>query len=142
MRRKSFYILNCGFTFSTLNFKFSPCSYALAPSPLTSTKDYVRKNKLFLQNEPKFRKVKLNVNKVLAKDYDRMDTWSIGKNEPKTNPNEPKLKKAKMNVTSIITVGYENMSNWAICENEPNSNPNKPNFRRPTYSLTGPGPNS
>ncbi len=57
---------------------------------LRSTKDYVRKNKLFLQNEPKFRKVKLNVNKVITRDYDRMDTWSIRKNEPKTNPNEPK----------------------------------------------------
>ncbi len=57
---------------------------------LRSTKVYVRKNKLFLQNEPKFRKVKLNVNKVLTKIYEQMDTWSIGKNEPKTNPNEPK----------------------------------------------------
>ncbi len=46
--------------------------------------------KLFLQNEPKSRKVKFNVNKVLTTDYDQMDTWSIGKNEPKTNPNEPK----------------------------------------------------
>ncbi|MHC4546505.1 MAG: hypothetical protein ACYTDW_12875 [Planctomycetota bacterium] len=55
-----------------------------------------------------------------------MDTWSIGKNEPKrtqnepkTNPNEPKSKKAKMNVTAALTKGYENMTNWAICENEP-----------------------
>ncbi|MHC4110424.1 MAG: hypothetical protein ACYSUY_05070 [Planctomycetota bacterium] len=53
---------------------------------LRSTKDYVRKNKLFMQNEPKFRKVKLNVNEVLTTDYDKMDTWSIRKNEPKTNP--------------------------------------------------------
>jgi hypothetical protein len=45
---------------------------------------------LFMQNEPKFRKVKFNVTKVLTTDYDLMDTWSIGKNEPKTNPNEPK----------------------------------------------------
>ncbi len=43
-----------------------------------------------MQNEPKFRKVKLNVNKVLTRDYVQMDTWSIRKNEPKTNPNEPK----------------------------------------------------
>jgi hypothetical protein len=42
--------------------------------------------KLFLQNEPKSRKVKLNVNNVLTKNYEQMDTWSIGKNEPKTNP--------------------------------------------------------
>jgi hypothetical protein len=60
------------------------------PSPLTSTKAYVRKNKLFMQNKAKFRKVKFNVNKVLTKDYGKMDTWSIRKNEPKTNPNEPK----------------------------------------------------
>jgi hypothetical protein len=60
------------------------------PRKRTSTKDYVRKNNLFMQNEPKFQKVKFNVTKVLTMDYDKMDTWSIGKNEPKTNPNEPK----------------------------------------------------
>jgi hypothetical protein len=53
---------------------------------LRSTKVYVRKNNLFMQNEPKFRKVKFNVTEVLTTDYDQMDTWSIGKNEPKTNP--------------------------------------------------------
>ena len=46
--------------------------------------------KLFMQNKAKFRKVKLNVNKVLTKDYEQMDTWSIGKNEPKRTQNEPK----------------------------------------------------
>jgi hypothetical protein len=39
-----------------------------------------------MQNEPKFRKSQMNVNKVLTMDYDKMDTWSSGKNEPKTNP--------------------------------------------------------
>ena len=53
--------------------------------------------KLFLQNEPKFRKVKLNVNEVLTRDYVQIDTWSIGKNEPKTNPNEPKMNPIKAN---------------------------------------------
>ncbi len=48
-----------------------------------------------MQNEPKIRKVKFNVTKVLTRNYDLMDTWSIRKNEPKTNPNEPKFKKAK-----------------------------------------------
>jgi hypothetical protein len=46
--------------------------------------------KLFLQNEPNFRKVKLNVNKGLTKDYEQMDTWSIRKKRTQTNPNEPK----------------------------------------------------
>jgi hypothetical protein len=53
---------------------------------LRSTKVYVRKNNLFMQNEANFQKVKFNVNNVLTKDYEQMDTWSIRKNEPKTNP--------------------------------------------------------
>ena len=56
------------FTFSTLNFKFSS---TFVESSLQII--------LFLQNEPKFRKVKFNVTKVLTKDYDKIDTWSIGK---------------------------------------------------------------
>jgi hypothetical protein len=84
--------------------------------------------KLFLQNEPKFRKVKLNVNKVLTSDYEQLDTWSIRKNEPKRTQNEPKFKKVKMNVTPIITVDYENKSNWAICENEAKTNPIQTQF--------------
>ncbi len=43
-----------------------------------------------MQNKANFRKVKFDVNRVLTKDYDQLDTWSIRKNEPKTNPNEPK----------------------------------------------------
>jgi len=35
--------------------------------------------KLFMQNKANFQKVKLNVNKVLTKDYEQMDTWSIRK---------------------------------------------------------------
>jgi hypothetical protein len=57
---------------------------------IRSTKDYVRKNNLFMQNEPKFRKSQMNVTALLTRKYDQMDTWSIRKNEPKTNPNEPK----------------------------------------------------
>jgi len=39
-----------------------------------------------MQNKAKFRKSQMNVNKVLTKNYEQMDTWSSGKNEPKTNP--------------------------------------------------------
>ena len=75
---------------------------------LRSTKVYVRKNNLFMQNKAKFRKVKFNVNKVLTRDYDRMDTWSIGTKQSQTKPNKAKFKKAEMNVTSYITKAYEN----------------------------------
>ena len=85
--------------------------------------------KLFMQNEPKFRKSQVNVNNLLTNAYEKMDTWSTGKNEPKTNPNEPKFKKAQMNVNKVLTKDYENISNWALYENEPKTNPNKPNFK-------------
>jgi hypothetical protein len=64
--------------------------------------------KLFMQNKANFRKVKLNVNNVLTKDYEQMDTWSIGKKQSQTKPNKAKFKKAKMNVTPYITVAYGN----------------------------------
>jgi hypothetical protein len=59
------------------SFAFSLKSYGIS-----STKEQVRKNKLFMQNEPNFRKVKFNVTKVLTTDYDQLDTWSIRKTKP------------------------------------------------------------
>jgi hypothetical protein len=58
---------------------------------------------LFLQNEPNFRKSQMNVSKVLVMDYEQMDTWSIRKNEPKTNPNEPKTNPILADKTPIRT---------------------------------------
>jgi hypothetical protein len=64
-----------------------------------------------MQNEPNFQKVKLNVNKVLTKDYDQMDTWSIRKNEPKTNPIRNQYEPKRTQLKPIK------------CQNKPNSNP-------------------
>ncbi len=108
------------FIFYILIFAFSLTSYGI-----NSTKDYVRKNNLFMQNEPKFQKVKLNVNNVLTTDYDQLDTWSIRKNEPKTNPNEPKTNPIKANQSQL----KPKQSQF-----KPNSNPNKPNFKSPKSS--------
>jgi hypothetical protein len=82
---KPFYILSCGFTFSTLNYKYA--------STLVESALQIH---LFMQNKAKFRKVKLNVNKVLTMDYEQMDTWSIGKNKPNTKPIQTQ-NKAKTN---------------------------------------------
>jgi len=66
---------------------------------------------LFMQNKAKSRKVKLNVNKVITRNYGQMDTWSIRKNKAKTNPNKAKTNPILANKTPIRT------------QNEPNSNP-------------------
>ncbi len=39
-----------------------------------------------MQNEPNFGKAQMNVNKVLTKDYKNKPNWTLGENEPKTNP--------------------------------------------------------
>ena len=54
---------------------------------------------LFMQNEPNFRKSQVNVTDLLIRNYEQMDTWSIRKNEPKTNPNEPKTNPILANKT-------------------------------------------
>ena len=68
---------------------------------------------LFMQNKAKFRKVKLNVNKVLIKDYEQKDTWSIRKKQSQTNPIQTQF---KPNINQIQS------------QYRPNSNPNKPNL--------------
>jgi hypothetical protein len=100
------------FAFCILIFAFSYQSMAPNPSPLAPNaivhKDlradkalYISRDTftnvmsalqihLFMQNKAKFKKVKSNVNNVLTKDYDQMDTWSIRKNEPKRSQNKPK----------------------------------------------------
>ncbi len=39
-----------------------------------------------MQNEPNFLESQMNVNKVLTKDYENKSNWTLGENEPKTNP--------------------------------------------------------
>ncbi len=64
---------------------------------LRSTKTYVRKNKLFMQNKANFQKVKFDENRVLTRDYVQMDTWSIRK----TKPIQSQLKPIKANSKPI-----------------------------------------
>jgi hypothetical protein len=42
-----------------------------------------------MQNKANFQKVKFDVNRVLTKDYDQMDTWSIRKTKPIQSQSKP-----------------------------------------------------
>ena len=46
----------------------------------------------FMQNKANFRKSQMNVNKVLTKDYEQIDTWSIGKNKANSKPIQTQFK--------------------------------------------------
>ena len=78
---------------------------------LRSTKVYVRKNKLFLQNEPNFRKSQVSLSVLLIGDYVQLDTWSIRKKQSQTKPNKPKTNPILANKTPERT------------QFKPNSNP-------------------
>jgi hypothetical protein len=38
------------------------------------------------QNEPKFKKAKMNVTYIITKDYENISNWAICENEPNTKP--------------------------------------------------------
>ena len=85
-----FYILSCGFTFSTLNFKFS-----------STFVERTLQIKLFMQNKPNFRKSQMNVNKVLTMNYEHWTLGYRGKNKPNSNPiqSQSKPKQTQSNPT-------------------------------------------
>jgi hypothetical protein len=63
----------------------------------------------FCSNKPNFRKSQMNVSDFITRNYERIDTWSSGKNKPNSNPIQSQFK--------------PNQS-----QNKPNTNPNKPNL--------------
>ena len=72
----------------------------------------------------------MNVNKVLTNNYEQMDTWSVGKNEPKTNPIEPNLSRRslwrsriKANIMPKQTQNEPNLSRRSLSRSRI-----KPNF--------------
>ena len=150
------------FAFSTLNFNFSSCfcAFLWLKNPfnqrlikdLRSTKAYVRKNKLFLQNKAKFRKVKLNVNNVLTKDYDQMDTWSIRTTKPiqsqfkanqsqlkpiqsQSKPKQTQFKPKQTQFLPAISMAGQcsTMLNCAICSANTSTGPGKFQESTDTY---------
>jgi hypothetical protein len=91
--RTTNYLLNTSDERQATCDEFAPfCTFLWLKNPrnlrlindLRSTKVYVRKNKLFMQNKANFKKVKLNVSPVNTKNYDQMDTWSIRITKPIT----------------------------------------------------------
>ncbi len=44
-----------------------------------------------MKNEPNFRKSQVNVNLYNTTNYEEKSDWTLGENEPKTNPIKPNL---------------------------------------------------
>ncbi len=85
---------------------------------------------LFMQNKANFRKVKLNVTKVITMDYEKKTLGQRGKTKPiKANQSQFKpIKANKMPKQSQSKPIKANLSQLKPikCQNKANSNPNKP----------------
>jgi len=85
-----------------------------------------------MQNKPKVKDAKMNVNIYNTMDYENKHNWTLGQNKPnqtqfKANSN-PISKIPKMNVNIYYITAYNNKTLLPRIQNKPNSNPNKPNF--------------
>jgi len=73
-----------------------------------------------MQNEPNFQKSQMNVNLYNTTDYKNKSNWTLGENEPKTNPIKANFRKAKMKLNFYLTKDYENLPLRRRGENKPN----------------------
>ncbi|HUS71646.1 MAG TPA: hypothetical protein VMY06_01160 [Sedimentisphaerales bacterium] len=93
----------------------------------------------------------MNVTNEMKKDYEQMDTWTIRKNEPKTNPIRTQtnpikanLQNARMNVNKVLTKNYGIILNWAIypkqTQTKPIQNQTNPTCSELVESISPPHP--
>ena len=81
-------------------------------APSTTVESPLQISYLFMQNEPNFQKVKMNINKVLSREYENKTLGERGKNEPKTNPNEANSNPIKANLKPKRTQNEPNRTQF------------------------------
>jgi len=71
---------------STTNYQLPITNYYNAYRTISTTVENPLQIHPFLTNKANFQKSQMNVNSLLTKDYDKMDTWWSGKNKANSNP--------------------------------------------------------
>ena len=49
----------------------------------------------------------MSVSTVLRMAYENKSNWTLGENEPKTNPIKPNCRKGKIDANCVVTKDYE-----------------------------------
>ena len=83
----------------------------------------------------------MNVTSLITVAYENKSNWTLGENEPNTNPNKPNLLDAQMNISSVLTKDYNNEQRTMNNERSCKTNPIKANFKPSACSFTEPSPN-
>ena len=94
---------SCSLTSKQRTHKFLVLLSPIAALHLSRT---LYKSALFMQNEPNFQKSQVNVTSLITVAYENKSNWTLGENEPNTNPIKANFRKARMNVNSLITKDY------------------------------------
>jgi len=80
-----------------------------------------------MQNEPKFKKARMNVTSDKTKDYDNWTLGERGKNEPKTNPKRTQMQKTKNERKYCFNKELQRkMNNEGLCKTNPKRTQNEP----------------
>ncbi len=60
-----------------------------------------------MQNKANFQKSQVDVNLYNTTDYENKSDWTLGKNEPKTNPIKANRRKGEIDAKCVFTKDYE-----------------------------------
>ncbi len=117
------------------------CCLWSANGPSTTVEDSLQ-IRLFLQNKPKVKYVKINISPFITSIYINLDTWLSGKNKPKTKPKQtqtkPNSEMPKMNVNIYYIEDYIKKIAFRPKQNKPKqtqSNPISNPIGRPSSVL-------
>jgi len=61
----------------------------------------------------------MNIKSFYTTDYENKSNWTLGENEPNTNPIKANFRKAQMNVNSFITKDYRKKDDFAVQKTNP-----------------------
>jgi len=105
------------YAFCLLLFPFSLIPFPFCEAGIFTLVESALQIRPFMQNKPNFQKSQMNVNLYNTTDYENIANWTLGKNEPKTNPIKANTNPIKANIMPKQT------------QYKPNTKPNKANFR-------------
>jgi len=98
---------------STTIYQLPITNYHGASGTISTIVESALQNHLFMQNKANFQKVQLNVSHYIIKEYEKMDTWSSGKNKPNSKPIQTQY---KPNTNPIQTQNKPKQSQFQGCE--------------------------
>ena len=138
LTRTGFHRLQINVRPKGLHKSLTPDLWPLIPV-LSTTVERALQIRPFLTNKANFRKTQMNVNKVLTKDYEQMNTWSSGKNKANSKPIQTQYKPKQTQFLSAISVAGQRLKMLMYLKMNPRREKRRAGTGCFTYGMTGSG---